>query len=136
MVEGRPAETPVLQEVHENAGQTRMSLERMTEQENNNGVQNTGDDEVKKTFIRGIRLVAKPQVPNSRMSEWSRPQNKACSSGKKFSIPTISIKLFALIRSRLIRGKPSGSTFLADRNDDTGVILRVVAESPAKEESL
>jgi hypothetical protein len=51
-------------------------------------------------------------------------QKLACSSAKNSSWPTISIKLFAFITSRETRGKPSGSTLLAERNDDTGVMLR------------
>jgi hypothetical protein len=52
-------------------------------------------------------------------------QKLACSSAKKYSWPTISIKLFAFMTSRDTRGKPSGSSRFAERNDDTGVILRV-----------
>lgn len=59
------------------------------------------------------------------MSECSKPQNMPCRSRKKFSWPTISIKLFAFITSRVTRGKPSGSSFFADKNDDTGVMFRV-----------
>lgn len=59
------------------------------------------------------------------MSEWRRLQKTVCSSTKKFSWPTISVRLLALIRSRDTRGKPSGSSFFADKNDETGVMLRV-----------
>jgi hypothetical protein len=52
-------------------------------------------------------------------------QKWPCSSAKKYSWPTISIRLFAFITSRDTRGKPSGSTRLAERNEDTGVMLRV-----------
>lgn len=47
------------------------------------------------------------------------------SSTKKFSWPTISIRLLAFITSRDTRGKPSGSNLLADKNEETGVMLRV-----------
>jgi len=56
-----------------------------------------------------------------------------CSHTKKSSIPTISTRFFAFIRSRETRGKPSGSTFFAERNDDTGVILRVAGELATEE---
>src|SRR5436305_13485338 len=59
------------------------------------------------------------------MREWRRPQKSVCSSTKKFSWPTISTKLFAFITSRETRGKPSGSAFFADRNEETGVMFRV-----------
>lgn len=59
------------------------------------------------------------------MSECNRLQKRVCSSTKKVSWPTISFKLLAFIRSRERRGKPSGSSLLADKKDETGVMLRV-----------
>ena len=87
-------------------------------------------------IYRSRRRYVNAHVPKSLIREASRLENRACSSGKKFSLPTISVKLLALMTSRLMRGKPSGSTFLADRNDDTGVMLRIVEDPLADEESL
>jgi hypothetical protein len=61
-------------------------------------------------------------------------QKRPCRSTKKFSWPTISMRLFAFITSRDTRGKPSGSSFLADRNDETGVMLRKLPGELAAED--
>lgn len=67
------------------------------------------------------------------MSECNSWQKSRCNSTKKFSCPTISARLLGLVASRETRGKPSGSILLADKNDETGVMLRVVGELAVEE---